>query len=134
MPDRASAEDVLHQVFLKLLSGRVVIPETPLHYLCRAVRNTAFNDLRRRRREVALPSEASWLESPPGLEDDALALESALRSLPEEQREVVILRIWAQMTFEEAAAVVGVSTNTAASRFRYGLEKLRARLQPLVKG
>jgi RNA polymerase sigma-70 factor (ECF subfamily) len=52
-------------------------------------------------------------------------LQSALRTLPGEQREVVVLRIWGQLTYEEAAAVIGISPNTAASRYRYGIEKLR---------
>ena len=54
-----------------------------------------------------------------------MALQSALASLPDEQREVVVLKIWGQLTFEEAAAVIGVSPNTAASRYRYALEKLK---------
>jgi RNA polymerase sigma-70 factor (ECF subfamily) len=41
-----------------------------------------------------------------------------------DQREVIILRVWGQLTFEEVASIVGVSPNTAASRYRYGLAKL----------
>ena len=54
-----------------------------------------------------------------------MALQSALRMLPDEQREVLVLRIWGQLMFDEAAAVIGVSPNTAASRYRYGLAKLK---------
>jgi RNA polymerase sigma-70 factor (ECF subfamily) len=54
-----------------------------------------------------------------------LALQSALRMLPQEQREIVVLHIWGELTFEDAAAIVGISPNTAASRYRYGLGKLR---------
>jgi RNA polymerase sigma-70 factor (ECF subfamily) len=92
--------------------------------LFRAVRNRVLNQIRDRSREVALGPEAQWLESPSGSTETALALQSALRVLPEEQREVIVLRVWGQMTFEEVAGVVGVSPNTAASRYRYGLEKL----------
>lgn len=116
-----TAEDVLHQVFLALLKGRVLVPERPLPYLLRAVRNTALNYQRDRRREVTLPEEGRWLEAPAGMEHEALALESALRRLPAEQREVVTLRTWAGLTFEEVATVVGCPVNTAASRYRYGL-------------
>ena len=66
-----------------------------------------------------------WLESPDGSRETAMALQSALKSLPDEQREVVVLKIWGQLTFEEAAAVIGISPNTAASRYRYGIEKLK---------
>jgi RNA polymerase sigma-70 factor, ECF subfamily len=125
--DPSEAEDVLHQVFLQLLrDGRTEI-ESP-GYLFRAVRNRVLNHLRGRSREVALgdaPDErAQWLESPSNSTETALALQSALGTLPGEQREVIVLRVWGQMTFEEVAAVVGVSPNTAASRYRYGLAKL----------
>jgi RNA polymerase sigma-70 factor, ECF subfamily len=69
--------------------------------------------------------ETLWLESPNGSQESAIALQSALRMLPADQREVVVLRIWGQFTFEEAAAIIGISPNTAASRYRYGLEKLK---------
>jgi RNA polymerase sigma-70 factor (ECF subfamily) len=80
---------------------------------------------------VGLASDGSWLTSPPGLQETGLALQSALADLPVEQREVVVLRVWGRMTFEEAAVVLEISPNTAASRYRYGLAKLKSRLQPL---
>jgi len=46
-------------------------------------------------------------------------------ALPVAQREVVVLHIWGGLTFEEVAQAIGVSPNTAASRYRYALEKLR---------
>ncbi len=125
--DPSEAEDVLHQVFLQLLrDGRTEIASPG--YLFRAVRNRVLNHLRGRSREVALDDapdrSALWLESPSNSAETALALQSALGTLPEEQREVIVLRVWGQLTFEEVAAVVGVSPNTAASRYRYGLAKL----------
>jgi len=121
--DPAEAEDVLHQVFLQLLRDGATQISSP-GYLFRAVRNHVLNQIRDRSREVALDSEAQWLESPSGSTETALALQSALRTLPEEQREVIVLRVWGQMTFDEVAGVVGISPNTAASRYRYGLAKL----------
>lgn len=118
----SEAEDVLHQVFLQLLRDGTEISSPG--YLFRAVRNRVLNHLRGRSREVALDVETQWLESPSGSLETALALQSALATLPEEQREVIVLRVWGQLTFEEVAAVVGVSPNTAASRYRYGLAKL----------
>ena len=61
------------------------------------------------------------------LPDDALA--AAVAALPEVQREVVALKIDAGLTFAEIAAVTGTSLNTAASRYRYALEKLRTVLR-----
>ena len=45
----------------------------------------------------------------------------------------MILRVWGEMTFEETAAVLDISPNTAASRYRYALAKLKERLKPLAK-
>ena len=123
--DPSAAEDVLHEVFTKLLRGRVTIDGEPIRYLFRAVRNTALNHIRGQAREIGLGDAARWLESPDGSTETSMALQSALRTLPEEQREVVVLRVWGQLTFEEAAAVIGISPNTAASRYRYGLAKLK---------
>ena len=55
-------------------------------------------------------------------------LERALRALPPAQREVIALKIDCQLTFEQIAQVMKISINTAASRYRYGLEKLRTTL------
>jgi RNA polymerase sigma-70 factor (ECF subfamily) len=123
--DPSAAEDVLHQVFVKLLGGRVSIDGSPAPYLFRAVRNGALNHIRGQSREVELDDAVLWLESPGTSRDTVLALQSALRMLPQEQREIVVLHIWGELTFEDAAAIVGISPNTAASRYRYGLGKLR---------
>jgi RNA polymerase sigma-70 factor (ECF subfamily) len=58
-------------------------------------------------------------------------LSNALGELPAEQRAVVHLKLWEGLTFETIAETLGLSPNTAASRYRYGLDKLRARLRPL---
>ena len=58
---------------------------------------------------------------------------SSLNGLPPEQKAVVVLKVWEEMTFAEIAAVLDISANTAASRYRYGLDKLRADLRPLSK-
>lgn len=60
-------------------------------------------------------------------------LSAALGELPEEQRAVVHLKLWSGLTFEQIAAALNLSPNTAASRYRYGLDKLRARLRPLYE-
>jgi DNA-directed RNA polymerase specialized sigma24 family protein len=49
-----------------------------------------------------------------------------LSKLPAEQREVIVLKIWHEHTFEEIGGLLEVSPNTAAGRYRYGLQKLRA--------
>ncbi|MBN2582834.1 MAG: sigma-70 family RNA polymerase sigma factor [Planctomycetes bacterium] len=58
----------------------------------------------------------------------AADIERAMAALPVEQREVIFLKVWQQKTFAEIADLVGVGPNTAASRYRYGIEKLRREL------
>ena len=64
--------------------------------------------------------------------DRRTAIESALRRLPEEQREVLALKIWGGLTFDEVASQLGLSPNTAASRYRYALEALRSELSAVT--
>ena len=72
----------------------------------------------------------SELESTPvSKHDDAFELENALRSLPPEQREIIALKIEGGLTFGEIATLLSISPNTAASRYRYALEKLRSTLR-----
>jgi RNA polymerase sigma-70 factor, ECF subfamily len=132
LSDRAQAEDVVHHVFVRLLRGDVVVMDRPLAYLCQAVRNAVMNQWRKRAREVALDdSGACWLEAPRGREEAALAIERALAELPEEQREVIVLKVWGQLSFQDIGEVLETSSNTVASRYRYGLAKLRDVLKPL---
>jgi RNA polymerase sigma factor (sigma-70 family) len=122
---RASAEDVLHQVFLSLLS-KADHPSEARPYLFKAVRNRALNSRRRGVRMVALHDhDQEWLVKPQGMIEAGIQVERALRDLPPEQREVVLMRVWGEMTLEEIATVLDVSANTAASRYRYALGKMR---------
>ena len=129
LADPAAAADVVQTVFVSLLKRRTS-PDFDERYLRRATRNECFTALRKRRRDV-LASAAPILESLEGRRDrpdERLALERALRELPPEQREVVHLKMFEGMTFDEIAALADESINTIASRYRYAIEKLRASL------
>ena len=65
----------------------------------------------------------------PGGDDETQELEAALQKLPSEQREVVVMKIWGELTFEEISKQLDISQNTAASRYRYALEALRKHLR-----
>jgi RNA polymerase sigma-70 factor, ECF subfamily len=127
----ASAEDALHQVFERLLRGDIEIEGAPGPYLYRAIRNTCLNQIRNRSREVELDDR--WFEGPPGMKETGIFLQSALQELPEEQRQIIMLHIWGELSFEESASVLGISPNTAASRYRYGLSKLREQFKTATK-
>jgi RNA polymerase sigma-70 factor (ECF subfamily) len=129
--DAASAEDIVHGIFVKLLNGSATTVDTPAAYLYRAVRNQALNARRNGQREARLDETKHLCFTHQGGDREAaLALQQALADLPDEQREVVVMRIWSGMTLEEVASATEVSLNTAASRYRYALEKLRHRLCP----
>jgi RNA polymerase sigma-70 factor (ECF subfamily) len=82
---------------------------------------------RRRARELAIsePASVPWFDT--GVEDRerAKAIQGALQKLPEIYREVVTLKIWGELTFLEIADMLQIPANTAASRYRYGLQELR---------
>jgi len=126
-----AAEDVLHEVFTNLLESSTDFVGSPVPYLYRSVRNACLNYLRDHSRDTDLDQ---WLESPPGMDDVGIILQSALRQLAEEQREVIILHIWGELTFEQIAEALSISPNTAASRYRYGVTRLKTQFNPVPKG
>ena len=130
LADPAGAADAVQQVFLALAANRGVRIRCDERYLRRAVRNECYSALRRRRRELTadvgplLESMSADDDRP----DERIAIDAALRTLPADQREVLHLKVFEGMTFQEIAEHAGESINTVASRYRYALEKLRAQL------
>ena len=124
--ERNLAQDAVHQVFLRLLeSGDLRRAADQKAYLFASVRNQLLNDAKVRQRTVPLEPDSAWFEPP---ERDYAAEQNLRRALGElipDQRQVVILHIWGELTFSQTAEVLGISANTAASRYRYGIEKLR---------
>jgi RNA polymerase sigma-70 factor, ECF subfamily len=133
--DTAAAADAIQQVFLALVrnSRGAESVDHQDRYLRRAVRNECFSALRRRRREPAGAVGDGPLVEPidrASVDPEQRAvIDQALRALPPEQREVVHLKVFEGMTFQEIADVSDESINTIASRYRYALDKLRAHLQ-----
>jgi RNA polymerase sigma-70 factor (ECF subfamily) len=124
--ERSRAQDAVHQVFLKLLENRALRDATDAKaYLFTCVRNVVLNDRKARQRDVQLDAGSAWFEPPNRDYAAELALRRALWALPEDQREVTILHIWGEFTFSQIAEVLRISANTAASRYRYALAKLR---------
>jgi len=126
-----AAEDVLQEVFVGLLRrrGRARI-EHLREYLLRATRNQAYMHLRKcrsRSRDVTLET---WVEVTADFGQPELAadISAALARLPADQREVIALRLTGELTFREAAEVLGIPAATAASRYRLALSKLRTYL------
>ncbi len=123
------AQDVLQETFIALLR-RPEPPLQPLHYCLRAYRNRALNYRRGLWRRLTREWESRrWFERSPDETPGEREAMRALAELPPDQREVIVLKIWHQYTFEEIAPLLEVSPNTAAGRYRYGLQKLRLRLK-----
>jgi RNA polymerase sigma-70 factor (ECF subfamily) len=120
------AEDVLQDTFLALLQ-LADPPAQPEHYLVRCFRNRALNYRRslwrRARREL---ESWRWFEPAEGETPREREAMRCLARLPAEQREVIVLRLWHQFTFASIGQLLGLSPNTVAGRYRYGLQKLRA--------
>ena len=119
------AEDVLQETFMALMQ-RPQPPELPEHYCVRSFRNRALNYRRSLWRRVTREFEAvRWFERAPAEDPAERAVMRGLAALPQEQREVIVLKIWHKHTFQEIGELLEISPNTAAGRYRYGLQKLR---------
>src|ERR1700751_5922873 len=130
----ADAEDIVQDAFVKFWRRNHDIDDRGLLYS--AVRSLALDlirrDARRARREATALAETEPVVEPHfELEDDTQsALAAAVESLPRDQREVLVLKIWNDLTFGEIAVALRISQNTAASRYRYALNNLKKALQP----
>lgn len=131
LPDGGAAEDVVQDVFARLLADAGSVREVRA-WLYRAVRNAAISRTRSekaragREQHVARPA---WFQ-PHGDElIDARAAEAALQRLSLELREIVVLRIWGQLTLAEAAETVGMPLSTCHERYRLALSMLRSGME-----
>jgi len=125
----SEAEDVLQETFVALLQ-RVQPPSKPDHYCVRSYRNRALNYRRGLWRRLTRELESfRWFERAQGETPQERFAMRCLAELPVEQREVIVLKIWHEYTFEEMGELLELSPNTVAGRYRYGLQKLRACLK-----
>jgi RNA polymerase sigma-70 factor (ECF subfamily) len=126
---QSEAEDVVQETFVALLQ-RGQPPTKPDHYCVRSFRNRALNYRRGLWRRLARELESHrWFERSPGETPRERAAMRCLAELRVEQREVIVLKIWHEYTFEEIGELLDTSPNTVAGRYRYGLQKLRACLK-----
>ena len=130
----ADAEDVVQDAFVRFWRRHHRIDNRALLYS--AVRSAALDlirrDQRRSRREIEVFADAERSVEPefePG-DDSQRELAAAVDHLPPDQREVLVMKVWNELTFAEIAETLGISQNTAASRYRYALAALKKRLQP----
>ena len=110
-------------------------------YLYTTIRRLAIDlsrrDDRRKRREDSVGTDTGeaqqeafhpWFESESSEDETRDQLEEKLKQLPEKFSEVIVMKIWGERTFAQIGEILGISPNTAASRYRYGLEALQKTL------
>ena len=134
---KADAEDVVQQAFVRWWRRFPEGDSSHIPLLYAAVRTIALDqrrsDHRRVNREaksdIAVAGEdAPAFDPQPEQKETAAIVEKALQALPEDQREVVTLKLWGDLTFNEIAAMTGASINTIAGRYRYALQALHKKL------
>jgi RNA polymerase sigma-70 factor (ECF subfamily) len=129
----ADAEDVVQEAFVRFWRSRQRVAE-PVAYLYACVRHCALDWQRGRKRQArreeaaARPEAETWFSGPLEQDERRAAVAAALGTLPESQREVLVMKIWGGLTFSQIAEALRTSANTAASRYRYALAKLREQL------
>ena len=134
--NQEDAEDALQAAFVRvaLYPKALADADHSWAYLLRIVRNQALKLIQKKRvHEERSQEEDAWAQEN-SIDFEAQQLvQQSLEKLPSRQSEVVVLKIWEGMTFAEIAEVLGESPNTAASRYRYALQKLAHYLAPLAE-
>jgi RNA polymerase sigma-70 factor (ECF subfamily) len=127
---QADAEDVVQEAFVRFWRSRERVAE-PVAYLYASVKHCALDAHKRRQRRLGREAATARPEAEPlfagPLEESErqAAIEAALRELPSEQAEVLVMRIWGELSFPQIAAALDAPVNTVSSRYRYALAKLR---------
>jgi RNA polymerase sigma-70 factor, ECF subfamily len=140
--NEADTRDLLQELFVKLARRPELLNgvRDERAFLLHLAHNLAIDLTRRRgtrqKNYDQLATELNSIFAPAADRDESAfrsALTRAMGELPAEQRAVVQLKLWEGLTFEEIARALDISPNTAASRYRYGLDKLREQLRPLYE-
>jgi RNA polymerase sigma-70 factor (ECF subfamily) len=140
--NESDARDVLQEVFIKVAQRPLLLADVKetRGFLLRLAHNSAIDVIRRQStrsrnyEELAKESVDLFVESAsPDEQVFRERLTGAMVELPPDQRAVVHLKLWERLTFEQIAETLEISPNTAASRYRYALDKLRERLRPIYE-
>jgi RNA polymerase sigma-70 factor (ECF subfamily) len=127
----ADAQDLVQEAVLEAM-GRVEHSTPPPIALVMATIHRRAIDLARctdrravRELKVHEGKPEAWFDQEVERREQSQLIQSAMSQLPDIYREVVTLKVWGELTFAEIASTLGIPANTAASRYRYGLEELR---------
>jgi RNA polymerase sigma-70 factor (ECF subfamily) len=128
-----SADDCVQEALVEL-ARQPVAPDNPPAWLYRVVRNRAMNAARASRRrtahEQAAAADRTRLNRSPADPAEAVDLEDLLSQLEPSAREIVVLRVWGGLAWQEIAQVVGGSKSGAQRHYVQALEQLRNHWEP----
>jgi RNA polymerase sigma-70 factor, ECF subfamily len=139
--DEADTRDLIQELFVKIARQpeRLDGVREERAFLFRLAHNAAIDLMRRRstrdRNHTQFSAETGVFAASNNPDEQTFrsALSAALADLPADQRAVVHLKLWEDWTFDQIAEALEIPLNTAASRYRYGLDKLRERLRPIYE-
>jgi len=128
------AEDACQEALSRVLGRRLDRIGNLRAYVYKAVRGAALNGLRakarRERRERERTAEPQYVFQEPALRREEVdALNRAIAVLPQEQREVVVLKVWGGLSFSQIADVAAIPRDTAASRYRYAMATFKREMK-----
>lgn len=136
--DAAAAEDAVQEALTALLM-EAPPPVEPLAWMYRVIRHKAIDASRaawrrRRREETVASGRGELFEARADSLIDARAAEAALQSVAPEQREIVVMRIWGDLSFTQIAQILNLGVATVHDRYAAALKQMRSRLeQPCPK-
>lgn len=127
-----NAEDIVQEVFLKMLKSfqHRLLPENPAGWLFQTVRTTAIDLWRKRTARERFTENFSHVvpaefEECPENRLDAKEMARRLDHLNDESRQIVVMHLWASLSFEEIAEAVGTSKTTVFRKYEKALDFLR---------
>jgi RNA polymerase sigma-70 factor (ECF subfamily) len=130
--DRSGAEDAVQEAFVRLLL-QPTPPRQVKAWLYRAVRNEAITQWRssrsreRRERQAALPETLFEYDATTG--GDVEALTTAMAKLPPAQREILVLRVWGELTLAEVSELIEMPVSTVFQNYRTAIGTMRKRME-----
>jgi RNA polymerase sigma-70 factor, ECF subfamily len=131
------AEDAVQEAFARVWASQAVSPRDPAAYLFAAVRNAAIDELRRRKpisiEADALVSIYDGVAADPAQDaanaEERKAVCAIVDSLPDDEREVIVMKAYSELTFAQIGEALGQPTSTVADHYHRALEKIRVRLE-----
>jgi RNA polymerase sigma-70 factor, ECF subfamily len=132
-PSRADAEDLVQEGFVRFWRSREHAGDWPA-YLYTCVKRCAIDASRAGRSRANREKHSARDEGQPMLacplerDERRVLIERALGQLPEAQRQVLVMKVWGGLSFPQIGRVLEIPHDTAASRYRYAIAKLREQL------